>query len=317
VISRLPEVTPERFARLATLALGALFLIVLTGAAVRLTGSGLACPDWPTCKGNVVQDNLSSHSIVEYGNRIVSGLVGIVALVAFAAALRRRPRRRDLVLLAAALPVGVAAQGVLGALTVQYGLKPGWVMSHFGLSMVILAAAVALAFRARHEPGEREPVADRLLVWPVRALLGWGAFVLFAGTVATASGPHPGSSGTGQVVDRLHFWGGHTMNQVIHWHGRASTLLGVAAVGTFFLLRRRGARPQVIRSMGIACVLMAVQGIVGAIQYETGLPTELVWIHVGLATATWLALLWTTAEAGTPAPEALRQRERLPVTQRA
>ena len=121
--------TPQAYARVAMAALAALTLIVLTGAAVRLTGSGLGCPDWPKCYGRVIAP-LETHAVIEYGNRLLSGAVGLVAVAAGALAWLRRPFRRDLALLAALLPLGVAAQAVLGGFTVRNHLAPGFVMSH-------------------------------------------------------------------------------------------------------------------------------------------------------------------------------------------
>jgi cytochrome c oxidase assembly protein subunit 15 len=170
-------VTPERFRRIAFAALAALTLIVLTGAAVRLTDSGLGCPDWPRCYGKVVPP-LSYHSVIEFGNRFLSGLVGLVTIGTWVAALLRTPRRRDLVWLATLLPLGVLGQAVLGGFTVRHELAPGYVMAHFGLSMLILIGAVALAWRAGHEPGTQPLAHDRATVWAVRASALLGAAVL-------------------------------------------------------------------------------------------------------------------------------------------
>jgi len=291
------EIRPETYVRITWWALVLLVLIVFTGAAVRLTGSGLGCPTWPECHGAVIQTELDTHGAIEYGNRLLTGVVGFGAVLAFLTAFLRRPFRRDLAILAALMPLGVAAQAVLGGMAVLYGLAPGWVMGHFLLSMTILAGAVTLAWRARGEPA-REPTNPRAVVLAARALIPLAAWVLFLGTVTTASGPHPGSSGTGEVVHRFGFKGGDTLDWMIHWHGRFSTLLGLTAVATWLLARRRGAQPGLRRALTVLCCLLAAQGIVGFIQYESGLPSEVVWIHVVLATCTWLAVLWSVASAG-------------------
>jgi len=171
--------------------------------------------------------------------------------------------------------------------------------------MAILGGAVTLAWRARHEPAA-EPANTRHAVVATRALLPLTAWVLFMGTVSTASGPHPGSSGTGEVVSRLSFHGADTMTWVIHWHGRFSTLLGLSAVGLWFYLRRIGATATLRRAVTALCLLLAAQGIVGGVQYELGLPSEIVWVHVVLATCTWLAVLTSVAAAGRLAPAAAR-----------
>src|SRR6202035_345577 len=162
--------TPAQYRRITYVALGALAVIVLTGAAVRLTDSGLGCPDWPRCYGKALPP-LSGHALIEYSNRVVSGFVGLIALVAFVASFARRPFRRDLAWLSAALPLGVLAQAVLGGFTVREHLAPGFVMAHFCLSMIILVAAVALAWQSSHERRWQTPSRDRLAVWSVRGLL--------------------------------------------------------------------------------------------------------------------------------------------------
>lgn len=303
----LPAVTPKRFLAISYVALGALTLIVLTGAAVRLTDSGLGCPDWPRCHGRAVPP-LSFHSLIEYGNRIFSALIGLLVLATFIAALRRSPRRRDLTWIAALPPLGCAAQGAVGALTVENHLAPGFVMTHFGLSMLILVAAVALVFRARipDDPADRTPAGnDRLVVWLVRALIVLGAATIFGGMVSTAAGPHAGAD-DGQLVHRLHFKGAETLVWVIHRHAILATMLGLGVILAWFLARRRGASPALIEGLTVAGVLMAAQGLVGSVQYGLELPADLVWVHVTLATATWITLLWCVGLAGRPAPQARR-----------
>jgi len=298
---RLPTFSPRTYQRIAELALVALTLIVFTGAAVRVTGSGLGCPDWPKCYGGI-SPPLETHAWIEFGNRLLSGLVGLAAVAAGACAFRRRPFRRDLARLGVLLPLGVVAQAVLGGFTVRYHLAPGFVMGHYALSMLILIAAVALAWRAGREPGEARPLNDRLSVLATRALLPLGAVTIFFGTAATAAGPHAGGAGTGDKIDRLQWKGLETVEWAIAQHGRLATLLGLAALAVFVLLRRRGADAGLQRAMAATCVLLGVQGAVGGVQYLLGVPAGLVWIHVALASLTWLAMLWATAAAGRLAP---------------
>jgi heme a synthase len=292
-------ITPRQYARATYVALGALTLIVLTGAAVRLTGSGLGCPTWPRCYGKVYPP-LNTHAVIEFSNRMLTVPVSLAALAAWLLALRRRPRRRDLVWLGALLPLGVLGQAILGGLTVKGDLDYGWVMGHFALSMLLLAAAVALAWRAsvaKDLRAPRPPMGDRALVWWVRALVALGGVTIFAGTAATAAGPHAGGS-PGQSINRLAFDGRGTMDFVIHRHGELGLALGLLAVGVWWLARRRGADALLQRALTALCVLIALQGAVGLDQYETHLPTELVWVHVGLACACWLACLWAACAAG-------------------
>jgi cytochrome c oxidase assembly protein subunit 15 len=288
--------SPRAYKLVALTALAALTAIVLTGAAVRLTGSGLGCPDWPKCYGKAVAP-LETHAVIEYGNRILSGLVGLAAVAAGLLAWFRRPFRRDLAVLGALLPLGVVCQAVLGGFTVRHHLAPGFVMAHFGLSMLILVAAVALAWRASYEPGERPRSTDRASVWAVRALLPLGAVTIFAGTAATAAGPHAGGQDD-ERINRLDFKGGGTLDWAIHQHARIAAAMGVAAVLVWLLLRRRDADPLVRRAITALLALLALQGAVGGVQYALELPAEIVWVHVTLAALTWVSLLWSTAAAG-------------------
>jgi heme a synthase len=318
-------VTPQQYAYTAYIALGALTLIVLSGAAVRLTGSGLGCPDWPKCYGNAYPP-LTTHAVIEFSNRLITVPVSIAAGAAWLLALRRRPYRRDLMWLGALLPLGVIGQAVLGGFTVRGALDYGWVMGHFALSMLILLAAALLAWRAG-EPSTvaRTPstaegsdvpasarnggtaaahaprAADRRLILSLRWLVGLGALTIFAGTAATAAGPHAGGS-PGQRINRLNFDGRATMDFVIHRHGEIALAFGLAAVAVWWMARRRHARPLVQRSLTVLCALLALQGAVGLDQYKTHLPTELVWVHVGLACGTWLAAIWAACAAGSLAP---------------
>ncbi len=306
-------VTPEQYVTLAYAALIALTVIVLTGAAVRLTGSGLGCPTWPKCYGNLYPP-LNSHAVIEFSNRVLSVPIVLAAGFAWLGAVRRRPYRRGLVWLSALLPLGVVAQAVLGGFTVKGALDYGWVMGHFALSMLIIVAAVLLVWQAiaareqdagRPSAAERRLGGDRTLVLWSRVLVGMGALTIFAGTAATAAGPHAGGS-PGQRINRLGFDGRGTMDFVIHRHAEIALAFSLLSVGLWFLARRRGAEPAVQRPLTVLCVLLALQGAVGLDQYETHLPTELVWVHVGLACGAWIAVLWTALAAGALAPQRAR-----------
>ncbi len=308
-------VTPPQYALAAYVAVGAFTLIVMTGAAVRLTGSGLGCPTWPRCYGKVYPP-LNTHAVIEFSNRMVTVPVSIIAFVAWGLAFRRRPYRRDLMWLSSLLPLGVLAQAVLGGLTVRGQLDYGWVMAHFSLSMLVLAAAVALAWRAGgssigRTADARSRLSDRTLVLAARATAVLGALTIVAGTAATAAGPHAGGS-PGQKINRMDFDGRGTMDFVIHRHGEIALLFGLVALGLWWLARRRDADPLLRRWSTVTCVLIALQGAVGLDQYETHLPTELVWVHVSLATFTWLAVLWTVCAAGHMHPRVPRSQEPAP-----
>src|ERR1700676_1397316 len=180
-------VTPRQYATVAYVAPGALTLIVLSGAAVRLTGSGRGCPDWPKRYGKAYPP-VNTHALIEFSNRMLTGPVSLAAGAAWVLALRRRPYRRDLARLGALLPLGVIGQAVLGGFTVRGALDYGWGMGHFALSMLILLAGAGLAWRASHELPQRdgngpatrerqrpgiafgEGARDRTLIWSLRAL---------------------------------------------------------------------------------------------------------------------------------------------------
>jgi cytochrome c oxidase assembly protein subunit 15 len=293
-------VTPRQYRRVADWTLVALTLIVMTGAAVRLTGSGLGCPHWPKCYGSALPP-LSTHALIEFGNRAISGLVGVLTVVTAVLAFTRKPFRRDLAKLAVVLPLGVLAQAVLGGFTVREHLAPGFVMAHFSLSMLILIVAVALSWRARFEPGARPLATDRLSVWSVRALTPLAALTIFAGTAATAAGPHAGGA-PGQRIKRLDFKGADTLTWVVHQHATIAAVLGVAVIAAWFLRRHRGASQDVLEPLTVLGVLIAAQGLVGSVQYELQLPADMVWVHVVLATVSWLVVLWAAASAGRLAP---------------
>lgn len=290
------RITPDLYAKVALVALGALSLIVLTGAGVRLTGSGLGCPDWPKCYGQSVPP-LDTHAVIEYGNRLFTGFVGLAVIAASVLAWFRRPFRGHLALFGALLPLGVVGQAILGALVVKYHLAPGLVMSHFILSMLLLDASFALAWCARYEPSERRRSGDRLGVWAVRGLVPLGQLTILAGTIATASGPHAGAH-EGQLVHRFEFEGTGTLEWVVQRHSAIATVFGLATIGVWLLLRRPGGDRRAIKPLTAVIGLLTLQGAVGGLQWALELPSEIVWIHVALATVTWLAMLWAVAAAG-------------------
>jgi cytochrome c oxidase assembly protein subunit 15 len=290
------EISPERYAQVTLVALAALSLIVLTGAGVRLTDSGLGCPDWPRCYGGNTPP-LESHAVIEYGNRLLTGFVGFAVIAASVLAWFRRPYRWHLALFGALLPLGVIGQAILGALVVKYHLAPGLVMSHFILSMMLLDAAFALAWCSRYEPWERGRSADRLSVWAVRALIPLGQLTILAGTIATASGPHAGAH-EGQLVHRFDFEGTATLEWVVQRHAAIAAVYGLAAIAVWFLLRRPGADSRALRPLTLVIGLLALQGAIGGVQWALELPAGIVWVHVAVATGNWLAMLWTVASAG-------------------
>src|SRR3954471_23317332 len=232
------RISPHSYQRITLVALFLLGFIVVSGGAVRLAGSGLGCPDWPTCaRGSVVAPR-EWHAWVEFGNRMVTGLVSIVVIVAVLGALVRTPRRRDLTWLSLGLVGGVIAQIVLGGLVVLFDLAPPLVMSHFSLSMLIVLDAVVLHHRARLPDGPRVVAVDRQQVRMVRLLAVAAFAVIFLGTVTTASGPHTGSNGD-QVVERLPF----SLHDAARVHGASVMLfLALTLLTVWALVRSRAPR---------------------------------------------------------------------------
>lgn len=290
------QLTPRQYFVVAACALAALTAIVFTGSAVRLTGSGLGCPDWPRCYGQVIAP-LEFHAVIEYGNRLFTGVVGVAVIAACVLAWRRRPFRWHLAVIGALLPVGVIAQAGLGALVVATHLRPELVMGHFILSMLLLDAAFALMWLSRFEPGERRRSADRFGVWSVRALVPLGQLTIIAGTMATASGPHAGAH-EGFLVQRFEFRGGETLQWMVERHSAAALVFALAAIVVLLVLRRPGGDRRAQAPLLVVIGLLALQGAVGVSQWLLELPAGLVWLHVALATLTWLAMLWTVATAG-------------------
>jgi heme a synthase len=293
--------SPAASRRLAWAALVALVLIVFSGAGVRLSGSGLGCPDWPRCHGGFTPE-LDSHVAIEYGNRLLSSVVAFFSIAAGVAALRRRPFRRDLVVPAWALMGGALAQGVLGGITVLLDLQWDVVIAHYLLSMALLVAGALLVWRQRGEPDTPPPSTERWLWLAVRGLVAYGGLVIVAGTFATAAGPHAGGAGTGDVVARLDAWGAGTLKTLIHLHGHMATALGILAVVAWGVAWWRRAGWDLRLPLTALCVGLAVQGVVGLVQYHNALPATVVWVHASLGAVLWLSLVWCWLGAGVPAP---------------
>jgi cytochrome c oxidase assembly protein subunit 15 len=245
-----------------------LVLIVATGATVRLTGSGLGCEHWPGCEPHHFQPK-SFHSYIEFSNRVFAFLTILVTLATWVFA---RGHRR----LAFLIFFGTLLQAPLGALTVHFGLNPWLVLSHFLLSIVVLTLGVVLALEVRGRERSRLPSwVPRLGVLVALS----GAVLLVSGTLATAAGPHPGST----VVRRL--W---SFQPAIYWHVRATAVFGIAfAILLVWLARNRA--PQV-RGALVLLGLLAVQMAIGETQYRTHLPWWLVLVHVTMAATVWAAL---------------------------
>jgi cytochrome c oxidase assembly protein subunit 15 len=276
--------SPLAYKRITLVALFALGFIIITGGAVRLTGSGLGCPDWPNCDNGRLVAPLEKHAMVEFVNRTVTGLVSVAVIVAVLASFRRRPYRKDLVWLSLGLVGGVLGQIVLGGLTVLFDLAPPLVMGHFLLSIAILADAVVLHWRAGQP--DAGAVAPLTPVAPeVRALgrlvTAITALVVFLGTVVTAAGPHGGDEETPRLDVPLH--------RAAQIHGFSVVLLIGLVVTVLVLLRRSGAPAGDRRRGSVLLAVLLGQGAIGYVQYFTGVPALLVGFHIAGAVAVWSA----------------------------
>jgi cytochrome c oxidase assembly protein subunit 15 len=267
--------------------------IVATGAAVRLSASGLGCPDWPECTRTSLvaahtQGDPMVHTWIEFGNRVLGFAVMATAVVAVIVAWRLRTgpgrrRRRDLVLLAALQPVGVLAQAAIGGVVVLTKLDPVWVTVHFLISAAVVAAAVTLHVHAAE--GTAPP---RWLVRRELRLLGSGTVLvtlamLAAGTVVTGSGPLAGAAD----VPRYHL----ARTAVTQFHTDVGWLLGGAVFALALGLRLTGAPPRLTRLGYLLLALIGAQGVLGYVQYFSGLPAGLVWVHESSAMVIWVVVL--------------------------
>jgi cytochrome c oxidase assembly protein subunit 15 len=295
-------VSPRTYALVAQTAMLILVLIVFSGAAVRTSGSGLGCPDWPDCRGTFLPA-FEKHTWMEYSNRLLSSVVGVVCVAAGLLAFQRRPFRRDILRPALVLPVGVILEGGLGAAAVAFDLQWPVVIAHYLLSLVLLVAATIVVWRLRRDEDAPPPRHDRIAVLGTRALTLYGGLIIVLGTFATAAGPHAGGAGTGDVVRRLDVFGAGTLVKLIKIHGHLAAALGFFALALFAYLVWRGVRGELRRTLAAVCVLLGVQGALGLWQYHTQLPAELVWIHSSLPAVLWALLVWSWLAAGRPAGE--------------
>ncbi len=291
--------TPERYTRIAVVALVLLCIIVVTGAAVRLTGSGLGCEDWPRCNEERFIDVSTGHGAIEQVNRLFTGLVAAGVILAVLAAHRRTPRRRDLVLLAWGLVAGVIGQIVLGGIVVLTDLHPLANQGHFLLSMILVTNATWLVLRSRDSDQDRAAdgrlrlassrdtaPAVRVLA---RATAVLGVVAIVTGTVVTGSGPHAGD----EKARRFDL----DISSIARVHGITVIATLVALLATINVARRH--REAWSRGAGVLEATMAIgvlQGIVGYVQYFNGIPAGLVAVHILGATGFMIVLtvLWWT-----------------------
>ena len=288
------EPTPVSMRRLALAGVIADTVIMSTGAAVRLSASGLGCPDWPQCSAaDVVASKNAGQTLlntwIEFGNRLLNFPLVVIAVLIFVAAWRFRPdgrRRRDLVWLGAAQPLGVVAQAVIGGIVVLAKLNPVTVSVHFLVSAAVVAAAVALHMRcaALADPArEPETKVRRDLQVLAAALVAVTCVMLAAGTVVTGTGPLAGDAG----VPRYQL----SLEGVTQLHADIGWLLAGLSIALVLGLRLSGAPRRAVQAGWIMLAALGSQGVIGYIQYFTHLPAGLVWVHVTGSVLVWIAVL--------------------------
>ena len=272
---------------------------------MRLTGSGLGCSDWPTCENDSLIAPLEYHALVEFVNRLFTGVVAVAVIAAVLGSWRRRPRRSDLIGWSGGLVAGVLGQVLLGALLVRTELDPRFVMGHFLLSMVLLWNATVLDLKARStrldalggpaqayaaetRSGETEASGGAQLDFRsrlmLRAVLAVGAAVLVTGTIVTGAGPHAGDT----RAERLPL----LVREVTRVH--STVAIALLALTVWSWLSLRAAHPSRARELGFVALLLTVQGAVGYTQFFSGVPALLVGVHVTLASAAWIAIVRAT-----------------------
>lgn len=275
-------------------------VLICTGAAVRLSSSGLGCPDWPRCtKSSLVAAHSAGQTTlntwIEFTNRLLTYPLVLIAGLTFIACLMYREngrRRRDLVRLSALLPIGVILQAVVGGIVVLTKLNPALVSSHFLLSSAILAAAVVLHVRTGEGDGPARPLVRRDLRVMAGTLTGVTALMLAAGTVVTGTGPLAGttidSHGHLTTVPRFHF----TLESVTQFHADIGWFISALAVALVIGMQFADGAPRAaVRNSRIVVGWVFLQGLLGYLQYFNHLPAGLVWVHVASSVGLWIFVL--------------------------
>jgi len=278
------RVSQRVFVAIAATAAGCYAVLVLTGGAVRLTGSGLGCPDWPSCYHSRFTAALSYHPLIEFGNRLITVAVSVVSILAFVAALLLIEKRRDLTWLSGGLVVGLIAQIVLGGIVVLTKLNPYLVSLHFVLTLGVLANALVLFYRARYGRTSNGFIVDRTLVWLSRLLLVVLTLLVSAGSVVSGAGPHAGAPGTKRIEIAF--------KDIAELHA------------TLFAFHQAKVSNLVLRRARLLFELMVIQGTLGYTQYFLHDSSTVVEIHLAGATSLWIAMVWFYLRLHPPKPDA-------------
>lgn len=291
---QLPTISSRAFSRTAAVTVAAYALLVVTGGAVRLTGSGLGCPDWPSCYRDGFTAAASFHPLIEFSNRLVTVGVSVISIVCFLAALLHAERRRDLNWLSGGLILGLVAQIVLGGLVVLFHLNPYLVAVHFLLTLVVLGDALVLWHRSRTEAGRAPPVVGRDMIWLSRLLVGALTLVVSLGTIVSGAGPHAGAPGTRRIAIAF--------RDIAELHSSVALFLIGLTLATLFALHQAQAPDHVQRRARLLFEVLAIQGALGYTQYALHDAAAVVEIHLVGATSAWCAGLsyYLSLRPGTP-----------------
>ena len=269
---RVPHLSADAFRRLTLVNVFLLVAIIVSGAAVRLTNSGLGCADWPACSATKLVDVSTHHAAIEQLNRIFSGAIGLPIGLALLGAYRRVPRRHDLIALAWVLFGLFWAEAVLGGIAVEVKLAWVSVTGHFLLAIALVAVALIMHQRASELDGTRVPAVSRRVVLLARGVYALTIWVLVLGTLVTAAGPHGGDAQARRLSIPL--------SDLARVHGVSVDVLIVLTL-TLVVALVRGRAPQ--RALTVASVtvaVMAAQGVIGYVQYFEQIPAVLVGFHV-------------------------------------
>lgn len=250
-------------------------MIIATGGAVRLTGSGLGCPTWPTCTPDslVPTDELTYHSLIEFGNRLMTGVVGILALIVFILVWRIRRERRDLFVLSFIVGVGIVAQAIVGGITVWTGLNPFIVGFHYVSSLALVCVTAAFLARMDQPAGPRERAVPGWYAGVAHATSAVLALTIVFGVLTTGSGPHSGDAEAGRTG-----FDSELLEHVHAWPGYALLVLTLVLVIAAWRLK--------LPTLGWTIALLAVEVVqvgVGLYQARNGLPVLAVGVHMVLA----------------------------------
>ena len=256
-------------------------LLVLTGGAVRLTGSGLGCADWPECFRGHLTASASFHPLVEFTNRVVTIAVSVVTIVAFLAAVARNPRQRNLIYLSGALVGGLIAQIVLGGIVVLTKLNPYLVALHFVLTLAMLAVALVFLHLASVADTPSRTLVGREIVWLARLLLATLSVLIVVGTLVTGSGPHAGGPNAKRIPIAF--------RDIAELHSTIALFLIGCTLASLFALHIARASARTQRAARIMLEVLFLQGILGFSQYFLHDNAVVIEFHLAGATAVWIA----------------------------